>query len=158
MRVALSRLCSGGPFSRFQAVPRWTPAAICRNCGLPPIASPSPRGRPYVLVSVCKVTFIFFNCKKNLKKYLISLIIKHLQRGIFAVKRFNSRVPVFGWLPGSPVAVASSAPTRAHVCRQAGRNGHRHTHKLIKTFYFRVGESGRYLCITANQIGKNKTF
>lgn len=54
------------------------------------LLAPSPRGRPYVLVSVCKVTVIFINCKKNFKKYLILLIIKHLQRGIFAVKRFNS--------------------------------------------------------------------
>lgn len=147
MRVALSRPCPGGPFSRFQAAPSWTPAAICQDCGLPPIASPSPRGCCLCPYLECKVTAFFFNCKKNLKKYLILLIIKQLQRGIFAVKRFNRPCPC------TPVLRRRLLYTRArmHVCRQARQI-------FIKTFCFRLSASGRYLCITENQIGKNKTF
>ena len=146
MRVTLSRPCPGVPFRPFQAAPLRTPAAICQGCGLPPIASPSPRGcclcpysetrvaadslfGPFHVQSLspgfggvglprylcCKVTAIFINCKKNLKKYLILLIIKHLQRGIFAVKRFNNPCPEPGGL-----CSGSSIHTCARVCTYAG--------------------------------------
>lgn len=132
MRVALSRPCPGGPFSRFQAAPLRTPAAICQDCGLPPIASPSPRGRCLCPYFVCKVTAIFINCKKKFKKYLILLIIKHLQRGIFAVKRFNRPCPwVRGWLACTPVAVAPVHPrTRTRMYAR------RHGRYLLKRFVF----------------------
>ena len=156
MRVAISRPCPGGPFSRFQAAPLRTPAAICQDCGLPPTASPSPRGCCLCPYSDCKVTAIFIICKKNLKKYLILLIIKHLQRGIFAVKRFNSRavhlvdLPVlrWRWLPVHP-------PTRAYARMHAGTHHHR---IFIKTFCFLLSASGRYLCIPEDPGRKNKSF
>ena len=67
---------------------------------LPRLLAPSPRGRPYVLVSVCKGILYFFNTQKKLqeifKKYLILLILNELQMAIFQgfsgfseVKRFN---------------------------------------------------------------------
>lgn len=131
MRVALSRPCPGVPFRPFQAAPLRTPAAICQDCGLPLIASPSPRGCCLCPYLECKVTAIFFNCKKNLKKYLILLIIKHLQRGIFAVKRFNRPCPCIPglrrWLPYPPTRA------RMHVCMHTGTHT---TGYLLKRFVF----------------------
>lgn len=148
MRVALSRPCPGGPFSRFQAAPSWTPAAICQDCGLPPIASPSPRGCCLCPYLECKVTAIFFNCKKNLKKYLILLIIKQLQRGIFAVKRFNRPCAVF-------LCSGGGYYTRTRARMHAGTHHHR---IFIKTFCFRLSASGRYLCSPEGPGHKNKTI
>lgn len=46
-----------------------------------------------------KFGILSLTTKKDFKKYLILLIIKHLQRGIFAVKRFNRPCPwVWGGL------------------------------------------------------------
>lgn len=156
MRVALSRPCPGGPFSRFQAAPLRTPAAICQDCGLLPTASPSPRGCYLCPYLDCKGTAIFINCKKNLKKYLISLIIKHLKRGIFAVKRFNRPCPGIAvalpvlrwWLP-----MHARTHARAYACMQAQAR-----QEFIKTFCFSLSASGRYLCSPEDPGHKNKTF
>lgn len=54
---------------------------------LPRLLAPSPRGRPYVLVSDCKGISYFLNTQKKFeeifKKYLILLIFNELQRVIF---------------------------------------------------------------------------
>ena len=144
MRVALSRPCPGGPFSRFQAAPLRTPAAICQDCGLPPIARPVAPGPPLCPCFCCKVTAIFFKCKKNFKKYLISLIIKHLQRGVFAVKRFNSRVTGFGVLRWLTCA-------RRHA-------GTHHYRIFIKTFCFLLSASGQFFVLREMQEAKIKRF
>ena len=127
------------PPGQFQAAPAWTPAAICQDTGSSGCRSRRPGAALMSLFLFAKVYHIFLIRKKNSKKYLISLIIKHLQRGIFAVKRFNNpcaalRVAVlrWRWLPVHP-------PTHAHmhVCMQA--QAHRHT--IIKTFCFRLSAS-----------------
>ena len=147
MRVALSRPCPGGPFSRFQAAPLRTPAAICQDCGLPPIARPVAPGPPLCPCFCCKVTAIFFKCKKNFKKYLISLIIKHLQRGVFAVKRFNSRVTGFGVL-------------RWLTCarRHAGTQARTTTGYLLKRFVSGSRHPGSIFVLRGMQEAKIKRF
>ena len=109
------------------------------------------------LIPMAKFGILSLTTKKNFKKYLISLIIKHLQRGIFAVKRFNSRVTGFGVVWGAPVVVATSAPThaRAYARMHAGTHHHR---IFIKTFCFLLSASGRYLCSPGNPGSKNKTI
>lgn len=149
MRVALSRPCPGGSFSRFQAAPVWTPAAICQNCGLPPTASPSPRGCCLCPYLGCKGTAIFFNCKKKFKKYLISLIIKHLQRGIFAVKRFNRPCP---WVWGDPVAPYTHA--RVYARMHAGI----HYGYLLKRFVLDSRHPGGIFVLRRTQDTKIKRF
>ena len=73
---------------------------------LPRLLAPSPRGRPYVLVSVCKGILYFFNTQKKFqeifKKYLILLILNELQKAIFwgfsgfsGVKRFNDIMYIY---------------------------------------------------------------
>ena len=87
LRVAISRLCPAGPPGQFQAAPLRTPAAICQNCGLPPIARPVAPG--LLLMSLflfAKLPLFSLTAKKNkeiFKKYLISLILNELQVGIF---------------------------------------------------------------------------
>lgn len=157
MRVALSRLCPGGHFSRFQAVSCWAPAAICQDCGLPPTASPSPRGCCLCPYLGCKVTAIFFNCKKNLKKYLISLKIKHLQRGYFAVKRFNRpcpcvrvALPVLRWWWHQ----CTHPRARTYACTQARTT----TVYLLKRFVFSSRHPGGIFVLRRAQGTKIKRF
>ena len=107
------------------------------------LLAPSPRGRPYVLVSVCKGILYFFNTQKKFqeifKKYLILLILNELQRAIFrgffgvsVVKRFNGIILYIGdlrpWRSPCPVS-----------CRIPGAKPHH-----IKPFYFSPEDSGRY--------------
>ena len=100
MRVAISRLCPVGPLPISSRAHEDSGGDMSGH-RLSRLLAPSPRGRPYVLVSVCKGISYFFNTQKKLqeilKKYLILLILNELQRGIFrgfsgvsVVKRFNS--------------------------------------------------------------------
>lgn len=105
--------------------------------------------RSFFPIADGKVTAIFFNCKKNLKKYLISLIIKHLQSGIFAVKRFNRRavrlvaLPVlrWRWLPVQP-------PTHARTT----------TGYLLKRFVLGSRHPGGSFVLRRMQEAKIKRF
>lgn len=104
-----------------------------------------------------KFGILSLTTKKNFKKYLILLIIKHIQRGIFAVKRFNSRavhlvaLPVlrWRWLPLHP-------PTRArmHVCTQA----HTTTGYLLKRFVLDSRHPGGIFVLRGMQEAKIKRF
>lgn len=54
------------------------------------LLAPSPRGRPYVLISIAKLLLFSLIAKKIeeiFKKYLILLIFNQLQREIFRVFR-----------------------------------------------------------------------
>ena len=90
MRVAISRPCPVGPLPISSRAPEDSGGDMSGH-RLSRLLAPSPRGRPYVLVSVCKGIIYFFNTqkkfKKFFKKYLISLILNELQRGFFGVFR-----------------------------------------------------------------------
>lgn len=82
---------------------------------------------------MAKFDIISLTTKKNFKKYLISLIIKHLQRGIFAVKRFNRPCYwVWGGLGRSGGSGYQCTHPRARVCTYARRHGR----NLLKRFVF----------------------
>lgn len=155
MRVALSRPCPGAPFRPFQAAPIWTPAAICQDTGFPGCSPRRPGAALMSLFLFAKFGILSLTTKKNLKKYLISLIIKHLQRGIFSVKRFNSRavhlvaLPVlrWRWLPVHP-------PTRAHVCTYARRHGR----NLLKRFVLGFRHPGGIFVLLRTRYAKIKRF
>lgn len=98
-----------------------------------------------------KFGIISLTTKKNFKKYLISLIIKYLQRGIFAVKRFNR--PCYWVWGGSPCApVAPYA--RAHVCTYA----HTTTGYLLKRFVLGSRHPGGIFVPRGIQEAKIKRF
>lgn len=108
---------------------------------------------------MAKLGTLSLTTKKNFKKYLILLIIKHLQRGIFAVKRFNRPCPWYrGGSPCAPVAVATSAPTHArvrmHVCTQA----HTTTGYLLKRFVFGSRHPGGIFVLLRTRYAKIKRF
>ena len=93
---------------------------------LPRLLAPSPRCRPYVLVSVCKGIIHFLNTQKKFKeifkKYLILLILNDLQKAFFGtfsgfpvVKRFNGIILYIGDLRPwqSPCPVSWRIPYKA---------------------------------------------
>ena len=59
MRVAISRPCPGSPFSRFQAAPLRTPAAICQDTGSPGCWSRRP-GAALMSLTLMQRYIIFF--------------------------------------------------------------------------------------------------
>ena len=86
LRVAISRPCPVGPLPISSRAPEDSGGDMAGH-RLPRLLAPSPRGRPYVLVSVCKGISYFFNTQKKFqeifKKYLILLILNELQKAIF---------------------------------------------------------------------------
>lgn len=164
MRVALSRPCPGVPFRPFQAAPLRTPAAICQNCGLPPIARPVAPG--LLLMSLflfAKLPLFSLTAKKiqrNFQEIFDFVDTQRVTKGYFSgfsvVKRFNRPCPwVWGGLECSGGGGYQCTHPRARVRMHAGTHHHR---IFIKTFCFLLSASGRYICITANQIGENKTI
>lgn len=135
---------------------------------LPRLLTPSPRGRPYVLISVCKGILYFFNTQKKLqeifKKYLILLIFNELQRGIFrgffgvsVVKRFNGILLYIRYPAGVPY-LAPYLIRAGQVSRPERRTDTRSKPHHIKPFYFSPAESGRYDWLRRERQTKLKRF
>lgn len=107
------------------------------------------RGSP--LIPMAKFGIPSLTTKKNFKKYLISLIIKHLQRGIFAVKRFNRPCAALGGLcSGGSIRTCA----RMHVCTQA----HTTTGYLLKRFVLGSRHPGGIFVLLRTRYAKIKRF
>ena len=148
MRVAISRPCPVRYYP-ISSRARMDSGGDMSGHRLSRLPVPSPRGRPYVLVSVCKGISYFFNAQKKFKeifkKYLILLILNELQKAFFGafsgfsvVKRFNGIILYIGDLR------PWRSPARYHSGYQIKPNTIQIKPHHIKPFYFSPADSGRH--------------
>lgn len=93
MRVAISRPCPVGPLPISSRAPEDSGGDMSGH-RLSRLQVPSPRGRPYVLNSVCKGISYFFNTQKKFQEIFDFVDTQRVAKGDFSgfsvVKRFNS--------------------------------------------------------------------